>query len=345
MPDYTFNVYRITDIGGTVGLEFGGSVTVRDDDGFRDTILDDIEQAPPSETNGDQEIITSAVNELEAGDTIRARGINRFTNNETGETYDVTEIYSATAGNPTGQLFVFTSSAPDWLFDGTSRSFSGLNHDGTLPYTSIVCFSSGTLIKKGTGYDVPVENLKTGDHILTQDGSAQTLRWIGSKKVTSYDMMVNPKLRPICIKSGALGCNLPTIDLVVSRQHRILVRSAIAERIFGTNEVLIPAVKLINVEGIKIADDIQEIEYFHILFDQHQIIYSNGALTESLFTGPEALKAISPEARIEMTTRFPEIANPEFKPIPACRIVHRSKDVQHLLMRHVKNKKPLVANI
>ena len=100
-------------------MQLAGSVTVQDDDGFRDTILDDIEQAPSSETNGDQEIVSSAVPELDVGDTIRARGIFRFTNNDTGETYDVTEVYSQTAGNPIEQLFIFTSTAPDWIFDGT----------------------------------------------------------------------------------------------------------------------------------------------------------------------------------------------------------------------------------
>jgi len=100
LPDFTFSIYRITNIGGTNGLEQAGFITVRDDDGFRDDILDDIEQAPTSETNGDQEVVSSSVSELDVGDTIRARGIFRFTNNSTGETYDVTEVFSQTAGNP-----------------------------------------------------------------------------------------------------------------------------------------------------------------------------------------------------------------------------------------------------
>lgn len=345
MPDYTFNIFRITDIGGSDGLQLAGSVTVRDDDGFRDTTLDDIESAPSSETNGDQEIVSSAVSELDIGDTFRARGIWRFTNNDTGETYDVTEVFSNTAGNPIGQLFIFTSTAPDWIFDSTSRSLSILEADGTLPYSSIVCFGAGTLIKKEDGCDVAVEELKVGDRVVCHDGSAHVVRWIGSRKITSYGLMADPKLRPVRIKAGALGCNLPAEDLIVSRQHRVLIKSVIAKRVFGIDEVLVPAIKLVSLEGIEIADDLQEVEYFHILFDQHQIIYSNGAPTESLFTGPEALKAISPEARTEITTLFPEITKPEFNPHPAALIPRRTKKVKRLLERHTKNRKPLLASI
>ncbi len=344
MPDYTFNIFRITDIGGSDGLELAGSVTVRDDDGFRDTILDDIEQASPSETNGDQEVTSSAVSELDIGDTIRSRGIFRFTNNETGETYDVTEVYSQSAGNPIEQLFVFTSTAPDWIFDSTSRSFSLLDADGTLPYSSIVCFGAGTLIQCEDGYDIAIEQLKVGDRVTTCDGSLDIVRWIGSRKITSYGLLTNPKLRPVRIKAGSLGSNLPTDDLIVSSQHRVLVKSVIAERVFGTTEVLIPAIKLIGLEGIEIADDLQEVEYFHILFDQHQIIRSNGAPTESLFTGPEALKAISPEARTEITTLFPEIEQPAFSPHPAAFIPQKAKRIRHFVERHRENNKPLVTN-
>ena len=345
MPDYTFNIFRITIIGDSSGLQLAGSVTVRDDDGLRDTFLDDINVAPTSETNGDQEIVSSSVSELDVDDTIRAVRIVQFENNDTKETYNVTEVYSETAGNPTGQLFVLTSTAPDWIFDSTSRSLSVFDPDGTLPYSSIVCFGVGTMIKTGDGHVVAIEELKAGDRVVTHDGSADVVRWIGSRKITSFGLMVNPKLRPVRIKAGALGSNLPSEDLIVSRQHRVLLKSVIAERIFGTDEVLIPAIKLVNLEGIEIADDLQEVEYFHILFDQHQIIYSNGAPTESLFTGPEALKAISPEARTEITALFPKIAKPEFNPRPAALIPCRTKKVKHLLERHTKNRKPLLASI
>ena len=86
----------------------------------------------------------------------------------------------------------------------------------------------------------------------------------------------------------------------------MLVKSKIAERMFGVSEVLIPAIKLVGMPGIYIDQDTDCVDYFHLLFDQHEIIFAEGAPTESLFTGPEALRSISPEARYEILQIFPE---------------------------------------
>jgi hypothetical protein len=47
-----------------------------------------------------------------------------------------------------------------------------------------------------------------------------------------------------------LGANLPSSDLLVSQQHRILVSSKVVQRMFGTDEVLVSANSLIGMNGI-----------------------------------------------------------------------------------------------
>ena len=69
----------------------------------------------------------------------------------------------------------------------------------------------------------------------------QVVRWIGSAAITPTSEAINPKLKPIQITAGSLGRGLPTNDLIVSQQHRMLVHSSIAKRMFGKNEVLIAA--------------------------------------------------------------------------------------------------------
>lgn len=84
---------------------------------------------------------------------------------------------------------------------------------------------------------------------------------------------------------------------MVSRQHRMLVRSKVAERMFGRPDALVSAIKLTALPGIYVDDQVEEVEYFHILFDQHEIVWAEGAPSESMFAGPEALKSIPAVAR------------------------------------------------
>jgi hypothetical protein len=66
------------------------------------------------------------------------------------------------------------------------------------------------------------------------------------------------------------------------------------------------------------------VEYFHLLFEEHQIVYAEGAASESLFTGPEALKVVSPAVRAEIIGIFPDIKNQDYVPEPV-RIIPANK--------------------
>jgi hypothetical protein len=212
--------------------------------------------------------------------------------------------------------------------------------DLTYDNTNVVCFTAGTLIGTLLG-PVRVEDLKAGDDVLTLDTGTQKIRWIGSTHRDSNDLAVDPKLRPVRISAGALGEGLPAQDLLVSRQHRFLVRSPIALRMFETSEVLLPAIKLIGLKGIDIDQDVDAVEYFHILFDRHEIVCSNGAWSESLFTGPEALQAVPPASAQEIKKLFPEICEPDYEPASARHIPETGKLMRELVARHKKNNMPL----
>lgn len=218
-----------------------------------------------------------------------------------------------------------------------------------VEYSDFVpCFVQGTEIrivdKDGQISEVSVNDVAVGDLVITNDQRAEPVRWIGSSSVSAAQIIVNDKLRPVRIAANALGDGYPSKDLLVSRQHRILVRSAVAERIFNEREVLIPAIKLVGIDGVEIAQAVEDVEYFHILFDQHEIICSNGAWSESLFTGQMALKSLSPKAREEIKTLFPEICAPGFTPTPAKHIPKRGILMKRLSERHQKNRVPVYSS-
>ena len=219
---------------------------------------------------------------------------------------------------------------------GTAVSATALT-EGT---TAVVCFGSDALIETANG-PVAAGALEIGDKVLTRDNGYQPIRWIGQRVLDENTLRERPALTPIRIRAGALGRGLPTSDLIVSPQHRILVRSQIAERMFGTREVLVAAKQLLVSEGIDIANDMTQITYVHFLFDDHQIVVSNGAETESLYTGEEALKSVSPEARAEIMALFPELE--KCNAVTAARPLLSGRMGRKLAQRHAQNRKALVA--
>lgn len=210
---------------------------------------------------------------------------------------------------------------------------SNVNQLLTAETTGVVCFTRDTMIETPEG-PVAIQSLKAGDMVRTMDRGFQPLRWIGNRKLDAIDLRQHPRLLPIRIRAGALGQGLPAQDLLVSPQHRMLVRSAIAQRMFGAAEVLIPANKLLILDGVDIAEDAAKVEYFHMLFDRHEIVFANGSASESLFTGPEAIRTLSEAARTEIFTLFPQLQDPEFAAEPARVIPEKGKLMKKLAQRH-----------
>ncbi|WP_224826742.1 Hint domain-containing protein [Cognatishimia sp. MH4019] len=172
------------------------------------------------------------------------------------------------------------------------------------------CFAKGTRIFTSSG-EVEVEKLKVGDRVLTYDRGLQKIRWIGSRVFSGYELMFGMgNLRPIRIRPGALGEGKPHRDLFVSPQHRIHFRGHKVELLFGEEEVLAAAQHLTAAEGIEVCHP-SAVQYFHLFFDQHEILYSEGVLTESFYPGRVGLSALDDEARRELLEFFPEIADYE----------------------------------
>lgn len=199
----------------------------------------------------------------------------------------------------------------------------------------IVCFVSGTLIETDRG-NLPVESLSPGHMVRTVDRGFQPLRWIGS-----FAILTTERTRPISIEKGALGRNVPGRDLMVSPQHRILVNSKIAQRLFDSDEVLIPAKKLVGAPGISVAREVRHVTYWHILFDRHEIVFSNGAPTESLFLGPMTVEAIPRDLLNEARNRLEMSGSARGGHVPA-RAFARGKAQNELARRHAKNRKAFV---
>mgnify|MGYP000082478550 CR=1 FL=1 len=183
-------------------------------------------------------------------------------------------------------------------FNFTYTASDGVNSDtGFVNASSIPCFVAGTMIRTPKG-EVPVESLQPGDLVTTRDHGAQPLRWIGSRSVAAEG-----DFAPILIRANSFGSHR---DLMVSPQHRILLRDAYAELLFGEGEVLVAAKDLLN--GGSITRQVGgEVTYVHLLFDQHQVIYSEGLTTESFLPGPQTSALFEQPVLQEIYALFPEL--------------------------------------
>ena len=183
-----------------------------------------------------------------------------------------------------------------------------------------------------------IETLRVGDLVETLDHGAQPIRWIGRSTVLPIG-----KMSPVCIAKGALGCGLPKRELRVSQQHRMLVRSPIIKRMTGSDEALIAAKFLGPMAGIDLKPDIMPVTYLHLLFDCHEIVVAEGAPTESLFPGPQALQMLGPDCSDQLNTLLPQMDNWRNGGVPA-RIILEGSMRHKAVIRHLKNSKPVLVS-
>lgn len=175
----------------------------------------------------------------------------------------------------------------------------GLNF-GTSDWDDLVpCFTSGTMIMTQSG-EVPIERLQAGDSILTRDNGLKDLIWIGSRSITRKTMAQDPRLCPYVLPPGVMGER----GLLLSPNHRVLQVDTQGALSFGADETLVAAKFLAHLPGV--VQSIQsEVTYYHLLFDQHEVIMSNGIWTESFLPGEIGTSAFGEAQCQEILSIFP----------------------------------------
>ena len=169
----------------------------------------------------------------------------------------------------------------------------------------VPCFTPGTAIATPKGERM-VEELREGDKIITRDNGIQEIRWIGRRGLTGHELARAPHLRPVLIQKGALGDNLPEHDILVSPQHRLLLTGEKTQLYFEEREVLAAAKHLTDLPGVDEVGTLG-VTYVHFMFDQHEVVLSNGAWTESFQPGENVLDGMGSEQRSEILELFPDL--------------------------------------
>jgi hypothetical protein len=185
-------------------------------------------------------------------------------------------------------------------------------HSGAGARTAggVICFTPETRLTTPFG-PRQIRDLRPGDLIETRDNGPQEVLWSGNRRMSGARLYAMPHLRPVRFKAGALGIGRPDEDLLVSPQHRMLLKGPAAQALFNTPEVLVAAEDLINDLTIITDHTLREVTYVHILLEHHNVIWANGLESESFHPSNTALDTVDPGQLRGLLSLLPGIeANP-----------------------------------
>jgi hypothetical protein len=135
----------------------------------------------------------------------------------------------------------------------------------------VSCLLRGTSVSTPVG-ERAVEDLRIGHQLLTLSGP-MAIKWVGYSKYKKDDGRPwQASVMPIRVERAAIGDRAPHRDLYLSPEHCVFF-----------NEALIPVRYLVNGTTITPATPagMTAIEYYHIEFETHEVVYAEGALVES----------------------------------------------------------------
>lgn len=140
---------------------------------------------------------------------------------------------------------------------------------------------SGMRIATAEG-DLPLIQLASGTEVLTRDNGLQPLRWTGRAELGWTALQRQGALRPVVIRKGYFGPNLPEADLILSPAQRLLVPAAAlqtdeAEAAHG----LLPAGELRRGSSLPQVEAIG-VTYVHFFCDRTEVVQINGVWVEIL---------------------------------------------------------------
>lgn len=189
-----------------------------------------------------------------------------------GSGHMVTGLHFGGDGYEQGAVVGLVSTEPMAAGQSYSFSYNRTSHNkGNALEDYVPCLVAGTRVRTTLGWRV-VESLEVGDLVETMDRGPQPLRYVWGQLVRGVG-----KAAPIHIPAGVLGDK----SLTLSPEHRVLLSDDFGMRVYGAREPRLVAAKfLLGWPGIRQVP-CPWVDYWHILFDRHEVIWADGVPVES----------------------------------------------------------------
>lgn len=131
---------------------------------------------------------------------------------------------------------------------------------------------AGTLVATDIGWQ-PVEDLQTGDRVVTFDNGIRPLRSVGISKLWTAANQAPRGVWPLLVPERALG-NRTALTLLP--EQTVLIESDEAEAMFGDPFTLVTAASLEGYKGITRVSPSREMTVVSLQFDEEEVVYANG---------------------------------------------------------------------
>ena len=198
-------------------------------------------------------------------------------------------VVTDTNGDGTGNAILTFPSGESVVLAGISPN--QVESKQAMARMGIPCFVAGTQIQTPTGWRA-IETLAVGDVVQTQTGATPII-WSGARALSAADLVACPRDKPIHFNTGAIG---NTVPLRVSPQHAIALQRPDGDIVFVRARHLAAA----KMRGVRVANGVKNVSYHHVLLGHHGVLSASGAAVESLYPGPQALRALPAFARLQI---------------------------------------------
>jgi ELWxxDGT repeat protein len=190
-----------------------------------------------------------------------------------------------------------------WETDGTLAGTQIVTSASAVDLASLAtqaapCFARGTRLLGPRG-PVAVEDVREGDLLLTRDGTARPVVWVGDRRVDCRRHPMPEKVWPVRVRRDAFAAGVPSADVLLSPDHAVLVDGA-----------LIPIGRLVNDRTV-LREPVAAVHYFHIELPLHDVLLAEGLPVESfLDTGNRRMFAGQPAVALHPDFGGPDSAGP-----------------------------------
>ena len=162
-----------------------------------------------------------------------------------------------------------------------------------------ISFARGTMITLASGAQRAIEDLHPGDKVLTRDHGPQAIAWVGRATLRAVGAFA-----PVLITAGTLG---NSGDLIVSQHHRMFLYQRKRSAGLPTSELLVQAKHLVDGDRVLLREG-GFVDFFSLVFEQHEIIYAEGIPAESLMVNDATVQRLPAQLSADVRARFPGLS-------------------------------------